>query len=94
VGDADIVSIEEAIARIGTGKYIHTLMQVRGANMLVGCDHHRNKLIALMRKHRIENSGDAAAAVGHTLVLADYRPVPLFIEAAPSPQTPLDNLPI
>jgi hypothetical protein len=83
MSDADLVSVEEAIRRIGEGERIHTFMQVRGANTLVGSDHGRKNLIALMRTHRIENSGEAASRMGHTLVLVDYDPSPLFIEAAP-----------
>lgn len=78
------VAIEEAIRRIGTEAHIHTFMQ--GGPCLIGADHDRDELIAAMTHHGVEESGDAASAMGHTLVIVAYpvsggRTTPLFIEA-------------
>lgn len=73
--------IDEAIKRIGDNPRVHTFMQTGFA--LLGCDH---DLIEDMRKHGVEESGEAACKVGHRLVIPSY-PVsesgttPLFIEA-------------
>lgn len=79
-----VVPIDEAIRRIGPKKHIHTFMQ--GGPAIIGADHDRESLIADMRKHGVEESGDSASAMGHTLVIVDYPcgnlgTTPLFIEA-------------
>lgn len=79
---SDVVSIEEAIRRIGEKPNIHTFLSAPFG--LVGADHDRDTLIAKLRKGRIENSGEMATSMGHTLVIVDYVPSPMFIEAAPA----------
>jgi hypothetical protein len=80
VSDKVAVSLEEAVRRLGDAARIHTFVQAGFA--LVGADWHREEVIDIMRKHGVENSGEAATAMGHTLVVR--RPSgPLFIEAGP-----------
>lgn len=81
-----VVPIDEAIRRIGRRKHIHTLMSSSFA--LIGADHERDGLIEKMRTHGVEESGAQAAAMGHTLVIANYvNGRPLFIEAKPRAAT-------
>lgn len=84
-----VVPIEEAIRRIGNEKYIHTFMN--SAFAIIGADHDRTDLIAMMRKHGVEDAGEGASGMGHTLVIVNYpldgtRVTPLFIEAAKAEQ--------
>jgi hypothetical protein len=74
-----VVPIEEAIERIGDGETVHTFLN--SSFMLVGADHDRESLIAKMRELGVEEAGEAASAMGHTLVIVNYVPSPLFIEA-------------
>lgn len=79
-----IVPLNEAIARIGEEPEIHTFMQT--GPMLIGADHPREELIAAMRAHGVEESGPAATAMKHSLVIVAYpttdgRTTALFIEA-------------
>lgn len=89
-----IVPIEEAIRRLRVNARgeVHTFMQALGvsrlgATLLVGADHAVELLIEVMRQFEVEEAGEAASALGHTLVVARYRPAsdgqpnPLFIEA-------------
>lgn len=76
------VPIEEAIRRIGRKRQVHTFMSSPIA--LIGADHDRDSLIAKMRELGVEDSGAQASAMGHTLVIRNYHPAPLFIEAKPS----------
>lgn len=81
-----VVSLNEAIRRIGDQPEIHTFMNA--GNMLIGADHDREGLIAAMTKHGVEEAGEMAAGMGHTLVIVNYptmnrRTTSLFIEAAP-----------
>lgn len=80
------VPIDEAIARLGDGDEIHTFMNPNGG-MLFGADHSRAHLIEAMRRDGVEEAGEAACAMRHTLVIVRYQPTgaPLFIEAAPQP---------
>lgn len=79
--DPRAVPIEEAIERIGRGKHVHTFMQGGGA--LIGADHSRSDLIAAMKKYGVEEAGDQARAMKHTLVIREYGGHgPLFIEAS------------
>ncbi len=82
MSDRKVVPIEEAIARIGDREYVHTFLSNSFA--LLGADHERDSLIEKMRQLGVEESGASASAMGHTLVIVDYDPSPLFIEAAPS----------
>jgi hypothetical protein len=82
-----VVPIKEAIRRIGRRKMVHTFMQ--GVFALLGADHERDGLIEAMRTHGVEDSGDQASSMGHTLVIVKYptwdgRTTPLFIEAKPA----------
>lgn len=79
-----MVPLDEAIRRIGDGEMIHTFMDAPFG--LIGADHERERLIEQMRKYGVENAGEAASAMGHTLVIVRYpldgsRTTPLFIEA-------------
>lgn len=81
------VSVDEAVRRIGDSAKVHTFMQA-GGGMLVGADRSRHSLIDDMAAYGVENAGEAACAMGHTLVIRDYPlggggTTPLFIEAAP-----------
>lgn len=83
------VPIDEAIRRLRVDKAdeVHTYMQARGAPILVGASHPRDGLIERMRVYGVEESGEVASAMGHTLAIVelpqeDGRTVPLFIEAA------------
>lgn len=88
--DRRVVPIDEAIRRIGDAETVHTFMNAPFG--LIGADHERKQLIAAMRKHGVEESGDGASAMGHTLVIVEYpvagsRTTPLFIEAAREPSS-------
>ncbi len=87
--DRRCVPLKEAIARIGDGTKIHTIMQAGEAPILIGAYHSRRMLIAAMKKFGVEDSGSEAAAMGHTLVIPNYpigdgRTDALFIEAKPT----------
>lgn len=82
--DRQTVPIEDAIHRLGNRTTIHTFMQT--GPMVIGADHDREELIAKMRRYGVEESGDGASQMGHTLVIVAYpvdgqRTTPLFIEA-------------
>lgn len=62
------VSLEEALKRIGKGKRIHTFLQ-GPMDILIGADWNRKDLIASIKQHGIEESGPAATAAGHGLVI-------------------------
>jgi hypothetical protein len=86
-----IVPIEEAIQRIGKKHSVHTFMQ--GGFALLGADHDRAGLIDAMRLHGVEEAGEVACAMGHTLVIVKYPTLgddvtPLFIEAKPRTEAP------
>ena len=77
--DRRVVPIEEAIERIGPGERIHALRS--GPFMTIGFYWSRENLIDAMTKHGVEEAGDGASAMGHTLVITDCDGSPLFIEA-------------
>lgn len=86
-----VVSIEDAIERIGPHAQIHTFMQA--GPMLVGADHQRRRLITAMRRYGVEESGPQACEMGHTLVIVAYPTpdggtTPLWIEAKPAKAKP------
>ncbi len=76
-----VVPIGEAIARLGDSPEIHTFVQSANGELLIGACHSRESLITLMRKYTIEEAGDTATTMGHSLVLINYKPSPLFIKA-------------
>lgn len=88
--DRVVVPLSDAIERIGSDPYVHTFMQA--SNALIGADHGRCDVIAAMTKFGVEESGEQASAMGHTLVIVKYplgggRFTPLFIQAAKRPQS-------
>jgi hypothetical protein len=57
---------------------------MQGGFAVIGCDHSRDGLIASMRECGVEESGESACRMGHTLVIVNYNGSgPLFIEARP-----------
>lgn len=72
------IPVDEAIKRLPTGVRVHTF---RSNGMgLIGADWSRSELITAMIQFGVEEAGDGASAMGHTLVLIDDHG-PLFIEA-------------
>lgn len=72
------VSLEDALKRIGDGEQIHTFLQ-GPMGILIGADWGREALIDAIKKHGIEESGPAATAAGHGLVIL-RGDSPLFVE--------------
>lgn len=72
------VPLEEAIKRLPTGVRVHTFRS--NGMALLGADWSRSKLVEAIEKYGVEEAGDGASAMGHTLVLIDDVG-PLFIEA-------------
>ena len=76
------VPMDEVLRRIGDGDEIHTFSQSGPA--LLGADWERQSVLDEIEKYGgVENSGGLAASMGHTLVIPNRVPVPLFIEAGP-----------
>lgn len=83
------VAIEDAVARLviqedydagnGPGPCVHTFRQ--GGPALLGAHWYLDDLRAAMERYGVEDSGEAAASMGHSLVIVDDTGLPLFIEA-------------
>ena len=72
------VPLDEAIERLADNDgQVHTLRDAGVA--MIGADWDRDTLVAAMQKHGVEESGPAATAARHGLVLIDEHG-PLFIE--------------
>jgi hypothetical protein len=83
------VPIEVAIARLTVDAEgeVHTFLQGRAAIvMLVGMSYPLDEIVRMMREHGVEEAGDAASALDHTLVIVDGLPSPLFIAASRPPE--------
>ena len=76
-----VVSMSEALRRIGPAERIHTFRDAGLA--LVGADWDRADLIEAMMTYGVEDSGPGASRMRHTLCLRDGTGW-LFIEAEPS----------
>lgn len=81
-----VLTLEEAIERLPDKEHIHTFLNP--AFGLVGADWDRDQVIALLTKaskrkdkrKQIQETGDAAQAMGHGLAVFEARG-PVFIEA-------------
>lgn len=77
-----VVPFEEAVARIGAGRHIHT---IRGGGFaIIGADWDRADILRTMKECGVEEAGGMASAMGHTLVIVNCDGSPLFIEAKPA----------
>ena len=74
------VSLTDAIARLGPGQDVHTFIQA--GPVLVGADWSGEDVIAAMRQYGVQNAGEQACRMGHTLVIIRGSE-PVFIEAMP-----------
>lgn len=91
MSDEYAVAIEDALARLviqpdyddgsGPEPCVHTFRE--SGPMLLGAHWHLDDLRSSMERHGVQEAGEAAAAMGHGLVLIDDHG-PLFIEARPA----------
>ncbi len=76
--DREVVSREQANARMPSGEYVHTFQQVGG--ILLGCDMKRDEILAYADQGRLELSGPSAEAIKHGLCILAAGMRPTFVE--------------
>lgn len=67
--DQYILSIEEAIAKLPDGEYIHTFRQAGPA--LIGADWSREDMMKAIDKFTFELTGERATSIGHGMAFCD-----------------------
>lgn len=64
-----VISLEDAIAKLPDGDYVHTFRQAGFA--LIGADWDKNDLITAMSASEVELAGPQAAAMKHGIAFRD-----------------------
>lgn len=80
--DDGTIELDKAIGMLPPGEYVHTFRNPAG--MFIGADIARDRLLKMMKEHKVKLSGPSATAMKHGLVLHDGSF--LFIETV-APQT-------